>query len=156
MKLIYKRFKSLLKSIVKVLISQIESLYYRYRILIRFSSIWKILWLLIKLFISMNIIFAFPVPFLFEPLNGIVNFFKDLFDGLMEAYFKAYFWIKERISGISKPNIPEIPRRKDKIESWEYRKPKYDPEVLSEEEEYLRRKFYKNNINNPENLARYT
>ena len=78
----------------------------------------------------MNIIFAFPVPFLFEPLNGTVNFFKDLFDGLMEAYFKAYFWIKERIFGISKPNIPEIPRRKDKTESWEYRKPKYDPEVL--------------------------
>ena len=86
----------------------------------------------------MNVIFCFPVPFLMEPLNGLVNLFRDIFEGFVEMFHQFYFWIKEKFFGYKMPEIPEPPV--SRVDKWKSRQ---NQDVLTaEEEEYLRRKFY--------------
>ena len=110
MKIVLRRFKLLNKSLWFLIISLVQSLLYRYRIVFKYSSIWSLLLTAIKLIIAFNVVFSFPVPFLFEPLNGLVALFKSLFDDIIELMFRIYLWIKEKLSILyGTSNIPDVP-----------------------------------------------
>lgn len=149
MKIVLRRFKLLNKSLWFLILSLLQSLLYRYRLVFKYTSIWSLLLTLIKLIIAFNVVFSFPVPFLFEPLNGLVALFKSIFDDIIELIFRIYLWIKEKLSilyGTSNvPDVPEMPDRQNRGRSPS--SPRWEPhqeELTEEEEEYLQREWYKN------------
>lgn len=83
------------------------------KILMRYASIWKILWMLFKFVIAFNLVVSFPVPFTFQPLNNLVSFFKDFIDLCMELFLKIFIWIKNLLSIFTGPKIPEVPEVPD-------------------------------------------
>ena len=111
MKIVLRRFKLLNKSLWFLILSLLQSLLYRYRLVFKYSSIWSLLLTAIKLIIAFNVVFSFPVPFLFEPLNGLVALLSHyLTMGPIELIFRIYLWIKEKLSILyGTSNIPDVP-----------------------------------------------
>ena len=140
-----KHLKSLIRSIFGLMYTSLEELYDKYKILMRYASIWKILWMLFKFVIAFNLVVSFPVPFTFQPLNSLVSFFKDFIDLCMELFLKVFSWIKNLWSIFTVPKIPEVP---DFPSAPNRRRPvEWDPEPLTkEEEEYMYRKYYKTDL----------
>lgn len=89
MKKIIRRLISLFKKIKQYSIGKlitIINLFNKFRLFFKLPKIWSIMWSIFKLLISMNLIFAFPVPFLLEPLNSIVKIFSSLFENFATLF----------------------------------------------------------------------
>ena len=89
---------------------KIFTLFDNIRKLFRISRTLSILWSVLKILISFNMLYSFPIPFLFEPVNVLVNVFRNLVDDLHCIYFAIYSWLRERFFENPLPEI-SIPNK---------------------------------------------
>ena len=153
MKKIIKRFISLFREIKLFIFNKfgrIFNFFTRIRQLFELSRTLRLIWSIIKIVISLNMLYSFPIPFLFEPLNVLANIFRDLVDNLASIYFSIYYWFRERIFGYPLPDLSipkdetDTPNRGIKDKVIPKRRPVY--ELTEEEEEYLKRVWYKQDL----------
>ena len=123
---------------------KIFTLFDNIRKLFRISRTLSILWSVLKILISFNMLYSFPIPFLFEPVNVLVNVFRNLVDDLASIYFAIYYWFRERFFGYPLPDISIKQDRSEGKETVRTQKPKGFDELTEQEKEYIKREFYKN------------